>query len=211
VQNVRDYLYLWHDQQTNRIVASGIEFRDLVPELATAGGVVLLRHEFCDPAYDSHSRFEFVPQDELELLAADDIYNYGDFCWVDFGRGVALAALTDEAIAGLAFFAQQARPLCDIKIPGLANRFLCFAHDDGWYASIFYRDWREVEGLLRRLLLRLLSEEQASRTLELLGRDQSAFWCRRDSVFECERSDDIDMLQSKYLGKRRARRLRGTP
>ncbi|MBI5759939.1 MAG: hypothetical protein HZA46_15585 [Planctomycetales bacterium] len=141
-----------------------------------------------------------MPHDELTLLAADDIYNYGDFCWADFGQGVALAALTDEAIAGLTFFAQQARPLCDVEIPGLANRFLCWTHDDGWYASIFYSDWRAVEALLRRLLLRLLSEDQASRTLESLGRDQSAFWCRRDTVFECERSDDIDKLMTKHLG-----------
>lgn len=199
---MRDYLYLWHEPQKKRLVASGIEFRDFVPELASAGGVVMLRHNFTDADFDSGSRFEFVPAEGLPRLAADDIYGYGDFCWADFGRGVALAELTDEAIADLTFFAQKARPLRDVGVPGLANRFLCWAHDDGWYARIFYSDWRAVDGLLRRLLLGLFREEQALRTLDSLSRGAIAVWCRRDAVYECEQTEDINALQTKHLTKR---------
>src|SRR5262245_6740938 len=111
---MRDYLYLLHDPKEKRLVASGIEFRDLVPELTTGGGVVLLRHNYADAMFDEQSRFEYVPPDGLARLAADDIYGYGDFCWADLGRGAALAALTDEAIANLTFFAHKTRPLRDV-------------------------------------------------------------------------------------------------
>lgn len=198
---MRDYLYLWHEPEKQHLVASGLEFRDVVPELATAGGVVLLRHDFSDAEFDEASRFDFVPSDGLAPLAADNIHGYGDFCWADFGPGATLTELTDEAIAELTFFAHMARPLRAVAIPGLGNRFLGWAHDDGWYASIYFRDWQAVEGLLYRLLRGLLREEQVLRTLDSLGRGASAFWCRRDAVDECEQSSDIDALRRKHLSQ----------
>lgn len=82
----RDCLYFWHKPACNRIIASGIEFRDFVPDFSSAGGVVMLRHEFNDASLDGKSRFDFAPAAKLEELTADDIINYGDFCWADFGR-----------------------------------------------------------------------------------------------------------------------------
>lgn len=196
---MRDYLYLWHEPDKKRLVASGIEFRDIVPELESADGVVLLRHKFADADTDSASRFEFVSSQELTQLAAENIYDYGDFCWADFGRVIALADLPDDAIAELTFFAHTARPLRTVTIPGLANRFLWYSHDDGWYLRLFYDHWESVEGLLRRLLMGLLREEQAQLTLASLARGPIAYWCCRDSVKVCEQSENIDALQSKYL------------
>ncbi len=46
----------------------------------------MLRHEFNDASLDGKSRFDFAPAAKLEELTADDIINYGDFCWADFGR-----------------------------------------------------------------------------------------------------------------------------
>jgi hypothetical protein len=196
---MRDYLYLWHQPQAKRLVASGIEFRDVVPELAGAGGVVLLRHKFSDVAFDVRSRFEFVPPERLAALAGDHPYDYGDFVWADFGRAVELGELPEESVAELTYFAHAARPLRGVEVPGLANRFLYWSHDDGWYAQIFYSHWPILAALLRRLLPAVLDERRALQTLESLSSREVAFWCRRGAAFECERSLDIDALQREHL------------
>ena len=100
---MRDYVYLWHDSSRRRVVTSGLEFRDLTPDLKQVGGLVLLSRQFRDARFDRKSRLEFIETDALPALAADDIYSYGDFCWADFERGVALAELSDDAIAELTF------------------------------------------------------------------------------------------------------------
>lgn len=197
---MRDYLYLWNDAERRRLVVSGMEFRDLVPELAD--GVVLLRYQFAEAAFEPASRFEFVPGEALAELAADDIHGYGDFVWAEIGRGAKLGALTDQAIAELAFFGQMARPLRDVEIPGLGNRFLCWAHDDGWYARVFYREWPAMERVLGQMLGQLVDGDLAAGVLERVGRGE-AVWCQRDAVIGCERSEDIDALQGKYLTRRR--------
>lgn len=193
---MRNYLYLWRQPELKRLIASGIEFCDLVPELASAGGLVLLRHRFDEASFDPASGFDFVPADDISRLAADAISRYGDFSWADMGSGVELGGLSDQAVAELAFFGRKLRPLGQVEIPGLGNHFLCYGHDDGWYLRIWYARWEPVESMLRRLLPAVLSEAQARRTLDLVRRGEGAFWCQGGRAVACEQTEDIDALQS---------------
>jgi hypothetical protein len=203
VQWVRNYLYLWHQPESKRLISSGIEFRDFIPELTTISGLVLVRHQYDEALLDPASGFEYVQADDLPRLAADDVYGYGDFCWADIGRDVELAGLSDQAIAELAFFGHMLRPFREVEIPGLDNRFLYYGHDDGWYARIFYHEWEPLGSILRRLLPDVLPEEQALRTLEMVRRGKDAFWCCQGSVIECAQTENIDALQHQYLSDRR--------
>jgi hypothetical protein len=201
---MRNYLYLWHQPRLNQVVASGIQFRDLVPDLVGAGGLVLLRHHFAEPQFDPRSGFEFVEAGGIDQLAGDNVYDYGDFSWADFGRDVALADLTDAAIAALTFFAHAGRPYGAVEIPGLGNRFLYWGHDDGWYARIFYSRWDAIAPMLRRLLSGVLDASHADNVLDLLHGGAAAYWCANGVVVECEQTEDIDSLQQTYStqGKR---------
>jgi hypothetical protein len=205
VLRVRDYLYLWHQPQANCLIASGIEFRDVVPELASAGGIVLLRHRSDAPSLGRGSRFACVPADQLEQFATADIYGYGDFCWADFGRESVLADLPGAAVAALTFFANAARPLGgSVLIPGLGNRFLYWGHDDGWYARIFYGDWSALSPLVDRLLRGVLDAARAAEIHGRIRRADAAFWCCAGTAAECEQTEDIDALQQKHLTSRRS-------
>ena len=199
---MRPYIYLWHERVAKRLVVSGIEFRDVLPEIRDAGGLVLLRHQFSAASFDPISRFDFLPSDELTDLADDDIYGYGDFSWADYAPDVVLARLSDQAIAELTFFGHSGRLFGDTEIPGLTNRMLYWAHDDGWYGQIFYSRWEAVDSMLCRLLPGVLGEEQAIRTLDQVRRGENAFWCSGGNAIECEKTEDIDALQKKYLIRR---------
>jgi hypothetical protein len=196
---MRDYLYLWHEPQEKRLIASGIEFRDFVPSLQTVGGVVLLRHQFDEPSFDAASGLEFVRAASLARLADDDVYGYGDFCWVDFEREASLADLDDPAVAALTFFAHAARPLGDVQVPGLGNRFLFHGHDDGWSARIYYSRWDAIDPIVDSVLQRVVDGPTVVTIRVALQRGSAAFWCRGGSAVECERTEDMDMIQRKYV------------
>lgn len=197
---MRKYLYLWHQPEANRLVASGIEFRDFLPELASSGGIVLLRHRFDEATHDAASRFDYVSSAAFGTLNAEDVNGFGDFVWADFGREVSLEKLSDPAIAALAFFGHAARPLDGVvPIEGLANRRLCYAHDDGWYSRLFYRDWDALSPMLSRHLSALLDPASAATTLERVRRGETAAWCADGRVIACEGTEGIDALQNRHL------------
>lgn len=73
---MRDYLYLWHDPKNRRVVASGIQFADVVQGLAERlGGVVLLKHEYEDGIHDPTTRLDYVGNEGVVGVCDQDTYS----------------------------------------------------------------------------------------------------------------------------------------
>lgn len=198
---MRDYLYVWHQPETKRLLLSGVVFADLLPELQGVGGLLLVRHQFDNARRDRHTQSDFVSSDQFPDLVADNIYGYGDFCWADYGAAVELEKLTDRSIAEIAFFRQVLRPLRNVEVGGLQNRFLAYSHDDGWYLRLFYSDWRFVETLVGRMLAKFLDKTTQFEATEKLRKSQMAYWIRQGSIQECEQTEDVDSVHDKYTPK----------
>ena len=190
---MRDYLYIWNDRVQKLLVASGIEFRDLLP-LFTMGGVVLLKHAFHDAECDdSASGLDFLPAARLSKLASEDFYSWGDFRFADF-TGDAFPMLSPDEIAELLYFGHIGQPLRRNRIGTLGNCFLVAIHDDGWCIQVRYSDWSDVDRLLQNVGPGL-SPELVAR-IEEGGR---ALWIRGGRVAEEERTLDIDSVLNRRL------------
>jgi hypothetical protein len=189
---MRSYLYVWNDPAKRRIVTSGLEFKDLLPVL-TGRGVYLLRHQREDS--DSSQGFDFVPATELGALAAEDVYSWGGFVWVDYPEPLGLPhdprpkGLPRESIAELLYFGHAHEPLRDITIPGLGNRFLASSHDDGWRLVLWYSDWRHNEDLLRAVLA-----QPSEKIMADLRAGSCGSWLEDGKVETEEMTLDIDAL-----------------
>lgn len=191
---MRDYLYVWHDPELQFVVASGIEFRDVVPYLKSQGGTVLIDHQSeiatCDAAA---SAFGFVHASDLAKLAAEDIYSWGNFVWADYAFPT-FPLISDAETAELLFFAHKAKPL-RVTIPCLRNHFLGYAHDDGWYLKLYYSRWEHVESLLGMMVPATLGNLDL---LELKQGTHGAWLCDGEATPE-ERTHDIDKVLNRRL------------
>lgn len=181
---MRDYLYLWHEPDASRLVASGIEFGDVAGFFAgNDAGLVLLEHEF-DGATVGPGGFDFVDAGQLEELAQDNIYAYGDFIWLDFNRLESADSSSepgDEEIAQLAFFAHMRRPLASVVVPFFRNRFLAYSHDDGWRLSLYYANRTDLVGLLEPAITQS-HPGTASQVLDFLRAGCGAIWATADEI-----------------------------
>jgi hypothetical protein len=190
---MRDYLYLWHDFEQHALVASGIEFKDLLPSLSPQSGLLLLEHQSETAVHDSASTFSFVDVAGLPALAAEDIYAWGNFVWADYALQEA-PCVSDDDVAELLFFARKARPLRNIALPTLRNKFLAYAHDDGWYLRLYYADWQTLE----EFLVRLVPTFSAGHLSQLKHGDHGS-WIRNGQVSQEEKTDDVDRVLNRRL------------
>ncbi|MCE5199414.1 MAG: hypothetical protein ABFD54_03840 [Armatimonadota bacterium] len=191
---MRDYLYIWNDPVNRFIVASGIEFRDLADRVGSDGGLVLLESGagfFGDYIeQDKLTEFVYVPRSSIPELAKQDIYSWGNFCWVDY-RGESFPALPDQEIAELLFFNHMAKPLDRLALPSLGNKHLCDIHDDGWYLKLFYSSWDDI--------IALIGARYPQLNLSELRTGKIAYWLSGESVDTEELSMDIDAILNRRL------------
>ncbi|APA68491.1 hypothetical protein [Janthinobacterium sp. 1_2014MBL_MicDiv] len=191
---MRNYLYIWHDPDQQMLVASGIEFGDFLPTLGEAGGVLLLKGDAAAAQYDAPSGLQHVSQMQLAALAREDMASWGSHAWADY-QDAALPPLGDMDVAEAVFFAHRGRALRRPRIPGLGNRFLAYAHDDGWYLKLFYSAWDDVAQLLAGIVPAALG------TLDMQGLQQgdAGYWLRQGVVQAEVRTHDIDSVLNRRL------------
>lgn len=189
---MRNYLYLWNDPGRRALVASGLEFADLIPTLAANGGVVMIRHR-SEQFHSEPGGFAFVGPDDLAALAAEHIYSWGDFVWVDVGTPEP-PEISDDAAAKLLFFAHTGRPLRAVDVPGLHNRFLAHTADDGWYLRLHYTDWGDIASLLASFAPDLNATQ-----LSELERGVRAFWISDGQVSQEEMTHDVDSVMNRRI------------
>lgn len=191
---MRDYLYVWHDPERQAIIASGIELKDMLHCLSGQGGLVLLDHQSDIAEHDRESGFYYVERAGFNDLETENIYSWGNCIWSDFAPS-ALPKITEMDIAELLFFAHKGRPLREVSIGSLGNRFLAYAHDDGWYLRLYYSNWKFVEELIARSVPASLGFLSAA----AVKSGVCGFWLSGGTVSQEEKTENIDLVLNRNL------------
>lgn len=172
------------------LVASGLEFCDFLPALADAGGVLLLKGD----ARVAPAGVLQVPQRQLAALAGEDIAAWGSHAWADYA-GAVLPPLDAAGLAEARFFARHGQPQRQPRIAALGNRFIVYAHDDGWYLKLFYSAWSDVAALLAGAIPPALGTPD----MAALQRGGAGCWLQ-DGVAHAEvATHDIDSVLNRRL------------
>lgn len=144
----------------------GIEFDEFAAAFSDSlNHLLLLKHRFDDTEFNMHTLLEYCPEDRVKKLAGEDVYGYGDFCWIDFIEEEVLNELTGQEIAELLYLGHLKQHL---KLPfynKLGNRFVYLAHDDGWFNKIYYRSFKDFFHLLSEAISGKVSKLKLEKSL----------------------------------------------
>jgi len=129
-------------------VFSGITFRDFIKCTPIAiENILLLEMTYITGKH--HNKFElFEGKHEIDKIALENIYNYGDFCFVDYKSPSLLKHLTENHIAELLYLKHMFKPLESPFFDVLQNNFAYLSHDDGWYCKIYCKESEILSMLL---------------------------------------------------------------
>ena len=129
-------IYIRVSSERHEAVFSGLRFIDFI-NCATIpiDNILLLKS-----GYSSEKRchnFELLEgQENISKLMLENIYHYGDFCFVDYAHASSVNKLNEKQIAELLYLAHMHKPLRSPFFEVLQNNFVYLAHDDGWYCKL---------------------------------------------------------------------------
>ena len=111
-QDIRDLVYVHLNQADQYVLSYGIEFAEFAAAFSgSLNHLLLLKHRFEDADFNMHTLLEYCPEERINNLAAEDVYGYGDFCWIDFSEEDLLNELTGQEIAELLYLGHQKQHL----------------------------------------------------------------------------------------------------
>ncbi|ASV67275.1 MULTISPECIES: hypothetical protein [Cytobacillus] len=147
--SVRDLIYILLNEKDQSVISYGIEFSEFMQSLQNrTGHLLLVKHQYDNGELNVHTMFDWVAHEDLPALINEDVYSYGDFCWIDFEEEESLNELPAQAIAELLYLSHVKEHLKKPFYNHLSNRYCYLAHDDGWLNKVYYRDWQDFYKML---------------------------------------------------------------
>ncbi|MDQ0273244.1 hypothetical protein [Cytobacillus purgationiresistens] len=172
--SIRDLIYILLNEQDQYVISYGIEFTEFTYSLSDSmNNLLLLKHHFEEGDINMHTMFEYVSRDDLKKLAEDDVYGYGDFCWIDFEEEESLNELPGQVIAELLYLGHTKEHLRKPFYNYIRNRFVYLAHDDGWFNKVFYRDFNDFYQMLGDVIPGKLEQMKVEKSLLGLKKKKS--------------------------------------
>jgi hypothetical protein len=143
--------YIRVNESDGYVATAGIGFKtffEAIPDKPY--GLLMLGGYPVNAQYDVHTRLEYVPQEQMPAFMQEDVYGFGDFCWVDFKAEDDIQKLTDDELAELYFAAHMKRPLRKPFIDTLRNSYLYLSHDDAHWVNVYMRDTKTFKAVIEQ-------------------------------------------------------------
>ncbi|MBA4536862.1 hypothetical protein H1Z61_06835 [Bacillus aquiflavi] len=181
--DVCDLVYIYLNENNQYILSHGIEFFEFAQTVPNPlGNILLLKHQFDDGDFNMHTLLEYVPSERIEKLIKDDVYDYGDFCWLDFEEEDGLNELTQQEIAELLYLGHLKQHLHTPFYSQLGNQYVYLAHDDGWFNKTYYRHLEDFYWMLGRLIPSKVGKLKFEKSLFRIGKKRSYPTIQQDTL-----------------------------
>ncbi len=165
----RELIYVSFTEEENKVISYGIEFNEFMNCLKSKPkNILILEGDYWGSEFDFTTRCHVCVENEIEAFIAEEVYNYGDFCWVDFQYFNKLKAMSRSEVAELLYLGKLQQPVNSPFFEKLENRFVYLAHDDGWRNMIYYRDLQDYGYILNKLICYKLQKVHG-KIVNLLG------------------------------------------
>ncbi len=169
-----DLVYVHLNENGQYVISYGVEFAEFAHSLPRSlNHLLLLKHRYDDGDYNRHTSFDFVTKEKVQKLAQENIYGYGDFCWIDFEEKDGLDELSGVEIAELLYLGHLKQHL---KMPfynKLGNRYVYLSRDDGWFTKTYFRHMNDFYRMLGEVIALKMGELKLEKTLMGLRKKKS--------------------------------------
>lgn len=149
---MREYpCYIKINESEGTVFSTGMEFKTFITASPNkVDGFLLLKGFPTNARLNRHTWWEYVSKEDMDEFMKEDVYDYGDFCWIDFYEEADLEKLSDQNIAELLFAGHMKRPLGSPYFDVLKNHYLYLSHDDFYWVKIYMRDVREYKRVIEQ-------------------------------------------------------------
>lgn len=142
---LRERFYIAASREKQEAVYTGMvfsEFVKYVPQMPNH--LILLESNHIGSNLNTTVLSEIVHKESIGDLLQEDIYNYGDFCWIDTDTAENIDRLEPLEVAELFYLGRKKEPVTDPFFDKLQNRYAYLAHDDGWFCRLYARHFADI-------------------------------------------------------------------
>lgn len=131
------FSYISIDIKINIITTSGISWNEFYCGIIEKPkGILIVKGLPLEAEFCKKLSFEYISPAQIPAFSQSNVYDFGDFQWIDFEDVSNLANVSDTELAEILFTFHKGKPLKSYKIDSLQNHYVYISHDDDWFVKI---------------------------------------------------------------------------
>lgn len=191
----KHFCYIQINEKENYIYSSGMKFLHFYQAIENKPNNILILKGFpsmCNSEYNMNLGFYYIDKDNMSVFLqhdGEDVYYYGDFCWVDYKNENDLDKVGANELSEILYIAHKGKPLNSFKFKSLNNKYVYLAHDDHYFAKIYMEDTKEYKKVIEfRLIQELRGRRRFISSISDEVMDTLYDYFKKGAVIDFERS-----------------------
>lgn len=152
-----DFYYVSIDIVKSEVFSCGGKFSEFVNFISIKpDNILLMEGNFYQGHWNRKIGLDYADKDNIEDLITDDVYNYGDFAWVDYKDKDDINNIPPMELAELLYISHMKTPLHTPFLKSLNNNYIYLAHDDEYWTKIYMKNIYDYKKVIEGKILKEL-------------------------------------------------------
>ena len=152
-----DFYYVSIDIQKSEVFSCGGKFSEFINFISIKpDNILLMKGNFYEGHWNNKIGLDYADKDNINDLISDDVYNYGDFVWVDYEDKDAIDNIPPMELAELLYISHMKIPFNTPFLKSLNNNYIYLAHDDNYWTKIYMKNIYDYKKVIEGKILKEL-------------------------------------------------------
>ncbi len=152
-----NFYYVSIDIQKSEVFSCGGKFSEFINFISIKPeNILLMKGNFYEGHWNNKIGLDYADKNNINDLISDDVYNYGDFVWVDYEDKDAIDNILPIELAELLYISHMKMPLNTPFFKTLNNNYIYLAHDDNYWTKIYMKNIYDYKKVIEGKILKEL-------------------------------------------------------
>lgn len=143
------FAYIKINEETNKVKTSGIKFREFVEGLnEKPNNLLILKGWSMNSTIEVNLNLEYVSSENIPAICEEEVYDFGDFHWIDFEEEVNLKSVDKSDLAKILYLNHTGEPYDTFLFESLNNKYVYIAHDDDYIVNVYMKNIKNYKDII---------------------------------------------------------------
>ncbi len=153
----RDFYYVNINIQESEVVSCGAQFSEFIEFIPVKPrNILLMKGRFWGGNWHRDIGLDYVDSKNMSELISDDVYSYGDFCWIDYRDKKVIDTMLPIELSELLYISHRNIPLHTPFFERINNNYVYLAHDDDYWTKIYMKNIYDYKKVIEGKILKSL-------------------------------------------------------
>lgn len=143
------FAYIKINEVDNKVTTSGVKFREFMEGIIEKPkNLLMFKGWSINSNIETNLGLEYVDNENIPAICEEEVYDFGDFQWIDFEEKNNLNKIDKAELAKMLYLNHTGKPYDTFLFESLNNKYTYIAHDDEYIVNVYMKNIKDYKNVI---------------------------------------------------------------